>query len=190
MSTVFIHTVNFFSVLILIVSLTIETSVATPASATTVPAICTTGDLVVSLLKMTTGPSTLGSVAFYLPIKITNTRTTCSIRGILRITPVGIGIKSRFALNALPTSSKFKNFILRKNQSAYSILGYWWTTSLIKTYRKQWLKTCNPVRAIGFDIMITQRHNLLNRRVKYALPEVCTTGRANMSITPLSLTLF
>jgi hypothetical protein len=182
--------VNSFALFILIVSLTIETSVASPASATTVPTMCTPGDLAVSLLKVATGASTVGSVAFYLPIKITNTGATCSIGGIPRITPAGISVKSRAALNALPTSSKFKNFTLKKGQSAYSILGYWWTTSVIETYREQWLKSCNPVKAIGFDITITPRHNLLNRRVKYALPEVCTTGRANMSITPLSLTLF
>ena len=140
MSTDTNHVVNSFVLLILIVSLAIETSVASPASATTILAICTPGNLVAPPPKVATGASTLGSVAFYLPIRIINTGATCSISGILRIRSVSDGTRSRVVFTALPTSAVFRDLTLKNRKSVYTSLGYWWTTSFNSFHRKQWLK--------------------------------------------------
>lgn len=189
MSVAVARVANCLALLILTVSLAIGTSVETPAVAAPGLVMCTPDNLAMSLLGKWTGGSTAGSVAFYLPIRITNTGPECSIGGIPRIRPVRVDAKPGVTLEALPTAVKFKDFALKNSQSVYTILGYWWTSNINSSYRKHWLMSCAPVEAIAFDITISVGRNLLKRRVKYKLPEVCTAGRANMSITPLSLAL-
>jgi len=178
-----------FAFLGLLALLMIDFGTADRADASMDPAVCVSKNLAVSLLNATTGYSVFGPGALYLPIKITNTGATCSIGGVPRIRPIGVRTKSGTVLEVLPTSMKFKNFILKKSQSVYTILVYWRRPSGHGSFNKRWLKSCDPVKAMGFEITITPRRNLLNRKVNYTLPEVCTAGKANMLITPLNLTM-
>lgn len=182
--------VNFLALLVLIVPSVIEVSAASPVAANSTPAMCAADQLAIALLPVSHGAPTLGYKVIYLPIRITNTGPTCSLGGIPRIKPLGVHPKSGVEIKALPTSMKFKNLILKRSQSAYTVLGYWWTPATFKTYRSRWLKSCAPKKATAFEITIPLEHKWLTRKLMYTLPEVCTKGKANMSITPLSRTLF
>ncbi len=188
MSYVRNRVVNFLALLVLIVPFAIEAGVASPVAANSTPAMCAADQLAIALLPVSHGAPTLYSAAIYLPIKITNTGATCALGGSPRIKPIGVHSKSRVGIKALPTAVKFKDLALKRDQSAYAVLGYWRTPDTFKTYRSQWLKSCAPKKATAFEITVPLGHRWLTRKLIYTLPEVCTKGKVNMSITPLSLT--
>lgn len=177
-----------FALLALIMSFAIDVGVANPAASSN-PAICAADQLAIALQPVSHGAPTLYSAAIYLPIEITNGGDTCSLGGNLRITAVGVRRESGSAIDALPTSTKAKNVVLQRGHSAYTVLGYWWTSATFKSQREQWLKSCVPAQARAFELSIPLGNKVLARKIMYLLPELCTRGKANISITPFDLQL-
>jgi hypothetical protein len=147
--------------------------------------LCGPGQLLVTPGTASPGAPTVGTASYYLKIKITNIGGTCRIGGSPIIMPIGVQKKSGAVVPARLTVSQSNVYTLKRGQSVFTVLGYWWTLPGTAG-RSAWLKWCAPSKATGFVITISNGSRLLNRRVNYVLPEVCTTGQSNMSAQVLT----
>lgn len=188
--TVVVRVLATLTSLSLVISLLALFSTNAAAANTVAPPICKPGQLSVALGKVLPGIGENDTETFSVVVKITNTGSICSIGGLPKIAPTGVEAKRVHLADAVVDSTKFRVTTVRTAQAVYTVLGYWWTAPASRipgtaAARREWDKSCAPAKATGFTITIIPSLNLKMRHVKFTLPEVCTTGKVNMSTEPL-----
>ncbi len=131
-------------------------------------------------------PSTFGTVFEMLPITITNHGATCVLAGTPKIAPtltgtrrvIGGATTATVIDGATVINKPSSRLTLRPGHSAFTYLYLAYPVGHTAAARR-WKQICQPVVATGLTIYIVPSRSLWNRHVATAVPEVCTTGRAN-----------
>jgi len=179
------RTVTTVTAVFALMSMFMQSSGATPASALAALPTCSPSQLTVAGGKWTPEYSVQGTVEEWLSIGITNDGSACGFGGVPTIVPYA---KTPNALDAAALdATKFSMLTLAHQEVAYTYLRLEYRISPAATAKK-WTTSCGPGTAFGFHITVGPAGHILSRNVKVSLPEVCMTGAANdLHTAPLSL---
>ena len=172
---------------VLAASVSVSTlAVSPPAANGAATPTCHSTQLSVTVRAWVYNPSTLGTVFEVLPITITNNGARCVLVGTPKIAPVGV--RMRHAINGAETSiivvgaavspSPPRPLFLAHGHAAYTYLDLVYPIGDTATARR-WNRSCEPSSATGIVLFVVPGHSIWNRHVAVAVPNVCTTGRAN-----------
>lgn len=155
------------------------------ASATASAPDCALAQLSISIGKVVWSASINGTTAGWLPIEVKNIGGTCSLGGLPRITPVDSQANGPQASSAEVTSSKYRIMVVGSGTAEYTTLGFHWIDKSSSPASRSWAKSCAPIKSTGFTFSIEPKLNVRSRYVKFALAEVCTTVKGNLTASPL-----
>lgn len=131
-------------------------------------------------------PSARGTVFEVLPITITNHGPTCVLAGTPKIAPTLAGARRAIVgadtvtiiVGATAITTPARSLTLRPGHAAYTYLTLTYPVGHTATAQR-WKRICQPMIAPGLTVYVVPGRSLWNRHVATAVPEVCTTGRAN-----------